>query len=128
MNIERKGVAIRTPLAIFGITAAVLALGTGVGLNRGVGVAPLWAWLASINVATFVLYSYDKNAARRGALRVPETILHVSAFLGGAPAALAAQQIMRHKTAKRGFQFVFWVILAMQIVLIAAYARLWNQE
>jgi uncharacterized membrane protein YsdA (DUF1294 family) len=81
-----------------------------------------------INVATLAIYAYDKSAARRGALRVPEAVLHVSALFGGAPAALAAQRILRHKTAKRGFQIVFWVIFAFQIVLIVVYAWLWRQK
>lgn len=90
----------------------------------------LWAWLAmrtrrpllsylfSVNLVTFLLYAYDKWAAKLESLRVPEKVLHGWALLGGSPSALGAQQLLRHKTSKPSFQIVFWVILAAQAGLI----------
>jgi len=51
-------------------------------------------------------------------VRVPEAALQLLAALGGSPAALAAQQILRHKTLKRSFQVTFWCIVAGQVVLL----------
>jgi uncharacterized membrane protein YsdA (DUF1294 family) len=51
---------------------------------------------------------------------VPEVVLHGLALAGGSPAALLAMRLFRHKTAKSGFRFVFWVIVAAQ-ALLAAY-------
>ena len=53
-----------------------------------------------------------------GWLRVPERLLHFLAFAGGTPFALLAQQLLRHKTVKRSFRVVFWVVAVAQVVLI----------
>lgn len=78
----------------------------------------LVAYLIAINTATFLTYAYDKHAARRGKPRVRERTLHLLALLGGSPAALAAQQLFRHKTAKRSFLLMFWAIVALQLSAI----------
>ena len=41
--------------------------------------------------------------------------LHWIGFLGGWPGAIVAQAILRHKTRKPSFQFVFWAIVAVHI-------------
>jgi len=85
---------------------------------------PLGAWwilscCAVFSVATFMVYAADKSAARRGAHRVPESTLHVLSLLGGWPGALAAQQVLRHKTRKQPFRFVFWVTVAVNCLALA---------
>jgi uncharacterized membrane protein YsdA (DUF1294 family) len=88
--------------------------------------APLWvASLVAVNLATFVLYAYDKFAATSDWLRVPETALHVVALLGGTPAALAAQHLLRHKTLKRSFQSRFRLIVTVQVITAAAWTWYW---
>jgi uncharacterized membrane protein YsdA (DUF1294 family) len=99
------------------------------GVATGLTVV-LWGWLAirtrrpvlsyllSVNLITFALFAYDKWAAKLELLRVPEKVLHGSALLGGSPAALGAQQLLRHKTSKASFQLVFWVIFVAQVGLI----------
>ena len=79
--------------------------------------APEHWWLGGlfgVNLATFGQYAYDKRAAQRDDWRIPEAVLHGHALLGGSPAALLAQQTLRHKTRKTSFQFVFWLIVALQ--------------
>lgn len=84
------------------------------------------AYLAGVNLTTFGAYVYDKSAAGAvGAMaqwRVPEAVLHVLALAGGSPAALAGQQVLRHKTRKRPFQVWFWIIVAAQVAAAVAWA------
>ncbi len=75
----------------------------------------IFAYLTAINTVTFLTYAYDKHAARKQYRRTPERTLHLLALLGGSPAALLAQQTLRHKTVKRSFQFLYWGIVVIQI-------------
>lgn len=86
----------------------------------------LWlaAW-ATLNLLTFALYARDKHAARTSQRRTPENILHLLSLLGGWPAAWVAQRVLRHKTAKRSFQLVFWLTIAGNIALLGSYI-LWR--
>ncbi|MCO5211230.1 MAG: DUF1294 domain-containing protein [Caldilinea sp.] len=61
----------------------------------------LWSYLIGINVATFLLYGYDKRAAGGGGLRVPERVLHGAELLGGTPAGFAGQRVFAHKESLR---------------------------
>ena len=78
----------------------------------------LLAYLISINLITFLTYAYDKRAARKHSRRTPERTLHILALLGGSPAALLAQQLLRHKTIKRSFQLTYWAIVISQVALL----------
>ncbi len=73
---------------------------------------------------TFVVYGYDKSAARQGKWRVAEKTLHLMALCGGWPGALVARRFFRHKTRKTSFRFVFWlsVVLNMAVLLGLAVA------
>ena len=109
------------PFQITLLVAGVLALGVGLTLRFGLSLGWGWALLGAVNVVTFALYFYDKTVAGGSAVRVPETALHLLAAVGGSPAALAAQQILRHKTAKRPFQIKFWCIVIGQMLLIGFF-------
>jgi len=104
---------------MIGLSAAACS---ALGLRLGLGVAWPVAALVAINVATFALYAYDKAVAGSSAGRVPEAVLHAAALCGGSPAALIAQQALRHKTAKRPFQITFWTIVVIQGAAAAWYA------
>ena len=84
----------------------------------------LFAYLIAINTVTFLAYAYDKHAARKRKPRVRERTLHQLALLGGSPAALLAQQLLRHKTVKRSFQLAYWGIVVVQVaVIVYLWAR-----
>ena len=68
---------------------------------------------ALISAVSFILYAVDKSAAKRGALRISETTLHLSELFGGWPGALIAQRVFRHKTRKQPFQLIFWAAVAV---------------
>ena len=59
-----------------------------------------------INLLTFLLYGLDKYKAVRQEWRIPERILLLMAFLGGAFGALFAMRIFRHKTRKGRFRLM----------------------
>src|SRR4029079_9396256 len=107
-----------SPTPIFALAAAIIVAGALYGAYPAS--AARWiAYLAGIKLAAFVLYGYDKAVAGGPRTRVPEAVLHGAAFLGGSPAALAAQQLFRHKTVKPSFQLAFRLIVAAQILALA---------
>jgi uncharacterized membrane protein YsdA (DUF1294 family) len=82
----------------------------------------LYALLSTI---TFVVYGFDKLAAERGGKRVSERTLHLLAFCGGWPGALAGQRLFRHKRRNRTFQVDFWLIVLFNIALLIGW-HLWS--
>ncbi|MBQ9271620.1 MAG: DUF1294 domain-containing protein [Alphaproteobacteria bacterium] len=83
--------------------------------------------LACINTVTLMAYAADKRAAIRGTWRVPEANLHTLEFLGGWIGAFVGQKIFRHKTKKKSYRIMFWLMLILQLVavyLILHYLKL----
>lgn len=74
-----------------------------------------WAYLAT-SVACFLAYAVDKSAASAGGWRVSEQTLLMLGLIGGWPGAIAAQQLLRHKSTKADFRSVFWVSVLMNII------------
>lgn len=65
------------------------------------------------SIVAFFFYALDKSAARRNQWRTRESTLHLFALVGGWPGALAAQRLLRHKSAKASFQATFWATVAL---------------
>jgi uncharacterized membrane protein YsdA (DUF1294 family) len=87
----------------------------------------LAAWLLAVNLVTFAYYGYDKGRARSGSRRVPEAVLHALVLLGGTLGGYAGMRLFRHKTIKGSFRLFFWVIVLLQLGLLAAVLyRLWK--
>ncbi len=61
----------------------------------------------------FFAYAFDKSAAARNQWRTQESTLHLFSLLGGWPGALAAQRLLRHKSAKASFQATFWFTVVL---------------
>lgn len=85
-------------------------------------VSALWkvpVWLPGVyvglSVITFMVYAFDKAAAKANRWRTPENTLHILALLGGWPGALLAQQLLRHKSAKVEFRQVFWATVVLNV-------------
>ncbi len=74
----------------------------------------LLVYLELINLAGFVLMGVDKRRAKRGAWRISESTLLVTAVIGGGIGCLAGMYLFRHKTHKSKFTVGIPVILAMQ--------------
>lgn len=75
-------------------------------------IAVLALYLVASLIAFFA-YAFDKSAALRNQWRTQESTLHLFALLGGWPGALAAQRLLRHKSAKASFQAKFWVTVVL---------------
>ena len=64
----------------------------------------------AMSVVAFLAYAVDKRAAALGNRRVPEARLHLLELAFGWPGALLGRRLLRHKTRKRGYSVVFWLI------------------
>ncbi len=77
------------------------------------------AYLAGINIATFIIFGFDKAASSGALMRVPERVIYIAALCGATPAVLIGQKVFRHKTVKTSFQLIFWIIVVAQVAIIA---------
>lgn len=87
-----------------------------------------WSWLIlhfiAINGTIICLYLWDKAIAGSEKMtRVPELVLHTLALLGGSPMALLSQKLFRHKTSKKSFIIIYWLIVLVQVGVITWYFR-----
>lgn len=82
----------------------------------------LLLWVLAWSLAAFVLMGVDKWKAKRGAWRVPEKVLFLSALAGGSVGALAGMSVFRHKTRHWSFRLGMPAILAVQIALLLAWS------
>lgn len=110
---------------IFLAVAAAIVAGA-VALALTLSIHALIGAVVGINLATMVLYGYDKAIAGGTRSRVPENVLHLLALLGGSPAALLSQTLFRHKTVKTSFQRRTWLIVALQGAAAAAAVWFWR--
>ncbi|MDY0745457.1 cold shock and DUF1294 domain-containing protein [Paucibacter sp. R3-3] len=76
----------------------------------------VWGAYSAMSLATFIVYWGDKRAARRNAQRVSERTLHLLALACGWPGALAARQLLRHKSSKVTFTRIFWLTVALNLL------------
>ena len=107
------------------LAAAIVA--GAVALAVHFSIHPLIGAVAGINLATILLYGYDKAIAGGTRRRVPENVLHLAAIAGGSPGALLAQVLFRHKTVKASFRRVFWLIVVFQLVAVGAAWWAWRR-
>jgi uncharacterized membrane protein YsdA (DUF1294 family) len=82
------------------------------------------AYLLAINLATFAAFAEDKRRAIQGAWRIPERTLLQLAMIGGTSGAIAAQQLLRHKTRKEPFRTQLWIVAGAQAAGLVAVAWL----
>lgn len=69
------------------------------------------------SVLAVILTVYDKYAARKKLVRVPEKILFSVALLGGSAAMYITMHIIRHKTQHASFMVGLPVIILVQTVI-----------
>lgn len=81
-------------------------------------------YLILINLLEFLLFAYDKIAARKKHSRVPEIQLWRLAFFGAAFGAWLAMELFRHKTKHRKFvQIIPWLALIQGSILLYIWRR-----
>jgi uncharacterized membrane protein YsdA (DUF1294 family)/cold shock CspA family protein len=85
-----------------------------------IGVLPMVALVLYLvaSAVAFLMYALDKSAARDDRRRTRESTLLLLGVLGGWPGALAAQALLRHKSAKTSFQTAFWLTVAVNLLAI----------
>ncbi len=79
--------------------------------------ATLLVYLISINLAGFIIMGVDKKRAIRGAWRISEASLFLTAVLGGSLGCILGMQHFRHKTKHWYFKYGMPAILMVQILL-----------
>ncbi len=78
--------------------------------------------LGAMSLVALIAYGADKTKAQTRRWRIPESVLLLLGFLGGAAGALAGMLIFRHKTRRWYFWAVNLAALCWQ--LAAVYALL----
>jgi uncharacterized membrane protein YsdA (DUF1294 family)/cold shock CspA family protein len=104
----------QSPFLLFGVSSAIIIFTVSAYLNLDQKFHLITAYLIAVNIATLIMYGYDKAIAGSGKLRIPEWNLHSLAIIGGSPTALVAQRLFRHKTIKGSFQLIYWSIVLVQ--------------
>jgi len=75
----------------------------------------LLGFYVAICVLTFLMYAFDKSAAKKGQWRTPEKTLHLLALMGGWPGAMLAQSLLHHKSTKKSFLLLYWLTIVLHI-------------
>ena len=83
--------------------------------HRGYLPGSILAAYGGVSLVLLVMYWIDKRAAQRGAQRIAENTLHLFELCCGWPGALVAQQVFRHMTRKGSYQFVFWLVVLVNL-------------
>ena len=78
-------------------------------------------YIIFVNVAAFVVYTFDKYKSRIGASRISEKELHTFSLIGGFLGASLSMALFRHKTSKVSFLLKHIVIIIVWIVGIVYY-------
>ena len=75
------------------------------------------AYLVLINAVGFVLMGVDKKRAIRGAWRISEATLFLTAFLGGALGCTLGMRQFRHKTKHWYFKYGMPAIFVFELLI-----------
>lgn len=106
------------PYKFYLLLALILSILIGIALWHYTQIHPLWIYLITLSLITFLFYGYDKYQSINQKSRIPEVVLHILALAGGTIGAFAGQLLFRHKTKKLSFRVVFIIIVIVQIGLI----------
>lgn len=91
-------------------------------INPGILIS-LGIYLITLNIATFVIFAYDKWCAMHRKSRIPEFILLILSLFGGAIGGYLAMGILRHKIRTWYFAVGLPFMIVLQVILIV-YLRL----
>lgn len=70
-----------------------------------------------VNIAGFAEMAIDKRRARKGAFRIPEANLFLTAVIGGSIGCWAGMYVFRHKTRHLSFVIGMPAILLIQLAV-----------
>ncbi|MES2902320.1 MAG: DUF1294 domain-containing protein [Pseudomonadota bacterium] len=74
---------------------------------------------AVASIVCFIVYAYDKAAAKAHRWRTSENTLLLLALACGWPGGMLAQQLLRHKTNKASFATQFWLVVLFNVGVFA---------
>lgn len=77
--------------------------------------------LYTMSLLTFALYGWDKHLAMYQKTRIPEFILLLFSFLGGAFGALCAMIFFKHKNLHKMFLICVPVFFILQVAMDVLY-------
>ena len=77
-----------------------------------------------VNIIGFAMMGIDKQKAIRGAWRISEASLFLSAIIGGSLGCILGMQIFRHKTRHWYFQYGMPAILILQMIILILILRI----
>ena len=81
----------------------------------------LLIYLILINIIGFAVMGIDKKRAIKGAWRISETSLFLTAFLGGSLGCIFGMNYFRHKTKHWYFKYGMPAILFVQIAILILF-------
>ena len=80
------------------------------------------AYFAIITIVAFALMGIDKHKAKKGAYRISEASLFITALLGGSIGSTAGMLVFHHKTQHWYFQAFMPLIAFLQMTGILLWA------
>lgn len=84
-------------------------------------------YIIFINMAAFVVYTFDKFRSRVGASRISEKELFTFSMIGGFLGASLSMALFKHKTSKSSFLIKHILIMLVWIALIIYYFAFLNE-
>jgi len=76
-----------------------------------------YIYLVIINLASGLVFAYDKYLSTVNRRRIPEKTLHAMEILGGVFANLILMYTIRHKNRKFSYWIWTWLVLIMWILI-----------
>lgn len=87
----------------------------------GLLILPFLLYLGLVNLFTFAVFGWDKYRSIKNAWRVPENTLLLLALIGGSPAMLVGQKLLRHKSRKQPFKTYLLLIVLVQVIACCVF-------
>ena len=84
-------------------------------------------YIIFVNIAAFVVYTFDKYRSRVGASRISEKELHTFSLIGGFLGATLSMALFRHKTSKVSFLLKHIAIMLVWIIGVVYYFFVLNE-
>ncbi len=79
-------------------------------------------YFAVITIVAFALMGIDKHKAKKGAFRISEASLFITALLGGSIGSMAGMLVFHHKTNHWYFQVLMPLIALVQMAGVLIWA------
>ena len=79
-------------------------------------------YFAVITIVAFALMGIDKHKAKKGAFRMSEASLFITALLGGSIGSMAGMLVFHHKTNHWYFQAFMPLIALVQVIGVLIWA------